>query len=622
MTDQLHLQLGAGKKNKRPTTGEKLHLTVNPDFGCLCDARRKSVPVNAPFNNAISAGKNTYVYDAHTYHTKVPPQGIKALIEHYTVPGDVVLDPFCGSGMTGVAAASLGRASLLSDISPAAVFIAYNLNTPLDQDIYLDAIRVVLEQCRQVERDLYNTECRTCGRLTPMLYMVWSYRLVCKHCGKDFVLWDVARDERSNVRESKILPEFHCPNCKKVIRKRGLKRTTRVPVSVGYRCCQRGLKEATAVPNDRDLNLLRSIEESGPPTDWFPKDIFPAGVNTKQPITAGITTVDKVYTPRALRAMALLWKIGSEWPDEQIRHKLLFTVTSLYQRVTVFSEFRFWGGSGNTANYNVPAIMNEQNVFAAFERKAKTISWYFRETAHQSRKVEVSTQSATELSQIADQSVDYVFTDPPFGSNINYSEMNFLWESWLGVKTDTRNEAIVNKVQRKTYSDYQSLLTQAFSEIKRVLKENSWLTVVFHNSSEEAWTVIQASLYAAGFNIEATQTFDKQHGTFKMFVSENAVGYDLVLQCRKAPPRLYVSASLTSKQDAIKYLAKLHFADSPDFKVRFLHVKRGDELDYRKLYASWLSDAIPRGLHALGFEDFRHLVDKRLNHSNVLRGNI
>src|SRR5436305_1606802 len=60
-----------------------------------------------PFEGDIRAGKNTYVYDAHTYHTKVPPNGIAQLIEYYTQPGDTVLDPFCGSGMTGVAAASL-----------------------------------------------------------------------------------------------------------------------------------------------------------------------------------------------------------------------------------------------------------------------------------------------------------------------------------------------------------------------------------------------------------------------------------------------------------------------------------------------------------------------------------
>ncbi|MGP8260490.1 MAG: DNA methyltransferase [Acidobacteriaceae bacterium] len=608
--EQLHLTLGTGKSHEFAIRGE-LHLGPNPKFGSLCDLNRPPKLVDAPFERAITAGKNSYVYDAHTYHTKVPPQGISSLIEHYTRPNDVVLDPFCGSGMTGVAATSLGRRALLSDLSPAAVFISYNLNTPIDQDIYLDAIRAILNDCQVVEENLYSTHCRTCNKVVPMLYMVWSFGLLCNGCGKEFVLWNVARSERPNLRESKILAEFDCPHCGEHIKKRGLERTKRYPVSVGYRCCQSGLKESTAPPDEFDLRLIDELDKPSPAEHWYPTDQFPDGVNTRQPIAAGITSVDKAYTPRALRAMSLLWGLASAWPEEKIRQKLLFTVTSLYQRVTVFSEFRFWGGSGNTANYNVPAIMNEQNVFTTFERKAKTISWYFREAATKPRQIEVSTQSATCLSQLHDKSVDYVFTDPPFGANINYSEMNFLWESWLRIKTDNRQEAIVNKVQGKSYDDYQALLIGAFLEIRRVLKDESWLTVVFHNSSEEAWSAIQTSLYGAGFRIVGTQTFDKQHGTFKMFVSGNAVGYDLVLHCRKAEYGIDHSVSLDSREDAYKFLERTMQGNEETFRIKYLHVTREDEFDYRRLYANWLRDALPRTQVSLSFENFKKIVDER-----------
>jgi DNA modification methylase len=591
----------------------KLYLGPNPRFGDLCDTGRKPKQVEAPFEHGIVAGKNTYVYDAHTYHTKVPPQGISSLIEHYTNPGDVVLDPFCGSGMTGVAATRLGRSALLSDLSPAAVFIAYNLNTPIDHQRYLNAVRAVVRQCQEVEQDLYSTHCRTCQEPTPMLYMVWSFGMLCNHCGQEFLLWDVARDERESVRESKILAEFDCPHCSRPLKKRELKRTRRYPVSVGYRCCGAGLKECTAPPDDFDRQLLERLEKGPPENLWYPKDRFPDGINTRQPIAAGITSVDKAYTPRALHAMALLWKVASAWPEEDVRDKLLFTVTSLYQRVTVFSEFRFWGGSGNTANYNVPAIMNEQNVFVTFERKAHTISWYFREAAEMSRQVEVSTQSACCLGQLPNRSVDYIFTDPPFGANINYSEMNFLWESWLGAKTDTREEAIVNKVQGKDYGGYQRLLCGAFREMRRVLKDDAWLTVVFHNSSEKAWSAIQTSLDEAGFSIEGTQTFDKRHGTFKMFVSENAVGYDLVLHCRKSKEALnYLNgyAFTNGRDDAREYVSRTLLEGAFSYQVHYLHVAREDEFDYRRLYADWLRDALPRGPVSLSFEEFREIVNK------------
>ncbi len=510
-------------------------LTPNPDLGDFVDPARPAYAVDEPFGDAISSGKNTYVYDAHTYHTKVPPQGIKHLVEYYTRPGDVVLDPFCGSGMTGVAATECGRSAILSDLSPAAAFIAYNLATPLDASRYLDAVSAVLASSRKLEHDLYDTHCRICGGATPALYLVWSYGMRCTSCGEEFVLWDVARDERPSVRESKILSEFDCPHCGTRLVKRQLTRTKRFPVSIGYRCCGAGLQENMATPNDEDLALLQRIERDGAPERlWYPTDPIPDGVNTRQPRAAGITSIDKMYTPRALWAMAHLWDIASRWPDRDVRSKLLFTITSLYQRVTLFSEFRFWGGSSNTANFNVPAIMNEQNVFRAFERKARTIGWYFQNAPKRPRHVRVSTQSACSLPQLPDRSIDYIFTDPPFGKNINYSEMNILWESWLGVFTDSTEEAIVNKVQGKGHDEYRTLLTRAFAEARRVLKDEAWMTVVFHNSAAMTWNALQQAILDAGFTIEGTQTFDKQHGTFKQFVSDNAVGYDLVLHCRKS----------------------------------------------------------------------------------------
>jgi DNA modification methylase len=594
-----------------------LYLTPNPHLGDFCDPSTSAKEVEESYLESISAGKNTYVYDAHTYHTKVPPQGIGLLIDYYTRPGDVVLDPFCGSGMTGVAAAERGRKVILSDLSPAAAFIAYNLNTPIDPGEYLEAVYRLLEEAAGLEHFLYDTHCRVCRKLAPMLYTVWSYGFICNHCDKEFVLWDVARDERPSVKESKIKSEFDCPHCQVGLRKRALQRTRRYPVLVGYRCCERSLKEATSSPDEYDLAILEKIEARGVPQSlWYPTAPFPDGVNTRQPIAAGITTVDKAYTPRALWAMAHLWDRAQKWPEPEVRDKLLFTLTSLYQRVTVFSEFRFWGGSGNTANFNVPAIMNEQNVFRAFERKANTISWYFKHAAPVARKLQVSAQSASRLAQLPDKSVDYVFTDPPFGGNINYSEMNFLWESWLQVYTDNKEEAIVNKVQKKGFDEYKELLTAAFSEIRRVLKDNGWLTVVFHNSSDKVWMALQKAISEAGFKIKGTQTFDKEHGTFKQFVSDNAVGYDLVIHCRKSEES--GSPSLKEKSGVLEqakvFVQQAVRGELQNYIVRYLHVRRGDEFDYRKLYANWLADALPTSLVSLSFEEFRGLADDITSH--------
>ncbi|MBI1878957.1 MAG: hypothetical protein HYR94_12195 [Chloroflexi bacterium] len=568
-----------------------------------------------PLLENLVAGKNSHVYDAHTYHTKVPPEAIARLIEHYTEPGDLVLDPFCGSGMTGVAALRTQRRPILIDLSPAATFIAMNFLTPIDEQEYQRGIKEVLASTRDEEMTLYGTHCRSCGKLVPMEYMVWSYGLVCEFCHEEFILWDVARDEREDVRESKIKTEFSCPHCGKHLQKRKLRRTQLYPVQVGYRCCRSGLQETQVLPDEYDLEVIQTTNSRDVSLElWYPTTKLPEGVNTRQVIGHGLKSIDVLYTTRNLHAVARLWDIARRWPETQMSLKLLFTVTSLYQRVTRLSEFRFWGGSGNIANYNVPMIFNEQNVFKVFRRKAKTIQNYLATWSHPpDAPFCISTQSATDLRPLPDNSIDYIFTDPPFGSNINYSEMNYLWEAWLGVFTDINQEAIINRVQNKTLESYRELMTLAFREMYRVLKPGRWLTVEFHNSSAEVWSAIQKALALSGFSLELIQTLDKRHGTFKQFVSENAVGYDLILHCQKnlaSQPNAHGLHRKKTDYPAIqKFLENKLTQNLDDFIIRYLHVKRQNELDSRKLYSLWLKESMEAGeIINLDYEEFRKVV--------------
>ncbi len=591
--------------------------TAHPGLAEFVEANHstdRAYTLKALLENLV-AGKNTYVYDAHTYHTKVPPQAIARLIEHYTQPGDLVLDPFSGSGMTGVAALQTRRRPILSELSPAATFVAVNFLTPINSQTYFRAIEDVLVAAQADELKLYGTHCRRCEKLVPMEYMVWSYGLRCEFCQHEFVLWDVARDEREDVRESKILREFDCPQCGKHLQKRKLRRTKLYPVQVGYRCCDSGLRESQAAPDEYDLNVIEATASVNASTRLgYPKTKLPFGVNTRQAIAHGLDTIEALYTPRNLYAVAWLWDVARRWPEADVSLKLMFTVTSLYQRVTRLSEFRFWGGSGNIANYNVPMIFNEQNVYKVFRRKAKTIRDYLATWAEKpDTPFCISTQSATNLSTIPDNSIDYIFTDPPFGSNINYSEMNFLWEAWLGVFTDTQHEAIINQVQGKTIDAYRELMTAAFSEMYRVLKPERWLTLEFHNSSAEVWSALQTALSASGFTVEQTQTLDKRHGTFKQFVSENAVGYDLILHCAKrtaSQPLPRLLQKRPSSNTAISEFLERTLEQNPDdFVVRYLHVKRTNELDSRKLYSLWLKEQMEAGqLVGLDYEEFRVIV--------------
>ena len=145
----------------------------------------------------------------------------------------------------------------------------------------------------------------------------------------------------------------------------------------------------------------------------------------------------------------------------------------------------------------------------------------------------VTNQSTNQLINLPSNALDYIFTDPPFGSNLNYSELSFLWEAWLKVVTNQKHEAIINAVQGKGLLEYQSLMTQCFSECYRVLKPGRWMTVEFHNSQNSVWNAIQESLQRSGFIIADVRTLDKQKGSFKQVTTTSAVKQDLVISAYK-----------------------------------------------------------------------------------------
>ena len=144
----------------------------------------------------------------------------------------------------------------------------------------------------------------------------------------------------------------------------------------------------------------------------------------------------------------------------------------------------------------------------------------------------VNTGSAARLS-LSDNSIDYIFTELPFGENIYYSDLNFLVESWHGVKTDPNPEAIVDRVRRKGIPEYQHLMYSCFAEYYRVLKPGRWMTVVFSNSKASVWNAIQVALQQTGFVVAEVTALDKKQGSFQQVMSPNTVKQDLVISVYK-----------------------------------------------------------------------------------------
>jgi hypothetical protein len=74
-----------------------------------------------------------YTHNFYRYPARFSPQFVRAAIEAFSQPGDVILDPFMGGGTTLIEARILGRHAVGSDINSLAVFLAKVKTTPLSE---------------------------------------------------------------------------------------------------------------------------------------------------------------------------------------------------------------------------------------------------------------------------------------------------------------------------------------------------------------------------------------------------------------------------------------------------------------------------------------------------------
>lgn len=563
-----------------------------------------------PFAADVSEGKNDPIYNAHSYHTKVPHKAIMRYILHYTKPGDIVFDGFCGTGMTGVAAQMCGnpdaeyratvegempevqwgaRRAILCDLSPAATFIAYNYNNPVDPAAFEREAKAILAEVEkecgwmyetdhvldgkvQVKRDVNGTTAPVKGRIN---YTVWSDVFVCPHCSEEIVFWEAAVDQK----EGTVRDEFPCPHCGAATTKRSLdraweyvhddalgetvRRTKQVPVLINY-SVERKRFEKT--PDENDLALIRRIEEGRAPY-WYPTDELPDGEKMSDPRNAGVTHVHQFFTSQNLWVLSKIFDSIKKIQDKRVSKLLLLVFTAIVPYASRMRRYRAdkKGGGPLSGTLYIASITTPPNVILSFERNIQFILNAAEIISNFGKINSVIDQSSSNLRDIPPDSVDYIFTDPPFGGNLMYSELNFLWEAWLRVFTNNRSEAVVNRVQRKALPEYQALMEGCFAENYRILKPGRWMTVEFHNSKNSIWMAIQQALTRAGFVIADVRTLDKKQGAFNQVSGSNqSVKQDLMISAYKPNGGLEDRFKLTAgTEDGVWDFVRQHLKHLP-----------------------------------------------------------
>ena len=522
----------------------------------------------------VPGSRGSAFYLAHSYHTKVPPEAISPFIEFYTKPGDVVLDPFCGSGMTGVAATLLGRRSILNDLSPAAIHLTWNHTRPCDPDALAEGFAKIEARIGATLSSLYRTVSSD-GADALIYWTLWSTKHQCSECTHEFLLWETI--DRVSGRLGNAIS---CPACKTLLKRSQLEVRGSVPSWIAYGTPDGRRAEKAPSPSDieRALSFKRSAIDA-----WYPE--VPLGPDREMYVRCalqlqGIKSVADFYTPRNLYALALIWREISIVNDDRVRRALAFAFTNTAWHGTRMRRFNARGGQRPlTGTLYIPQLSSEVNVFEVLRNKIASLKRYYRSyQIHGAELPAVTLGSATNLDGIPDGSIDYVFTDPPFGSNIFYADCNLIWESWLGRLTNVADEAVVNRSLRvdsggKSLAQYSSLIAGAMREIARVLKPGGWATVVFHSTDAAVWQVIRVAAESAGFSFHEAASLDRQQQSHKGYKgrsgAEDVAHFDVIFNLRKSIATHHAtSAKSIAEHDLSKLVASV--LEEPDIAARGL----------------------------------------------------
>jgi len=587
--------------------------------GAICiaagaETTKKLTPVASLaklYKTPLPSTRTGPLYNAFSYPTKISPEAIAVYIACHTEPGATVLDAFAGSGTTGVAALLcdcptpemkrmaevLGvspkwgpRLAHLFEIGTLGSFVSDALCHPLEPDTFAAAVD---ELCRQAEARLgwlYATTDPS-GAQGTLRHAIWSDVLVCPHCKAEVSLWDAT----VKVKPLSMSDGFRCKSCRKQVAVETCERATqavldafgrkhvtkrRVLVRVHGRT---GVTRWQRPPTPEDLALLERVAKTRPPKSAPCADIE-WGELRRAGYHVGIEKLHHFYTKRNFIVMATLMELASAFP-EQLRNALRMLVLSynashstLMTRVVLKkgqSDFVLTGSQSGVLY--ISGLPVEKNILEGVRRKAKAFVESFG-LLHGSRSKVVVHNQSSEAMPLKARSVDYIFTDPPFGGYIPYAELNQINELWLGRTTDRSREVIVSPSQSKGVTEYGAMMAAVFKEVARVLKPEGLATVVFHSAHSEVWRALAQAYATAGFSVEATSVLDKIQASFKQVVSTVSVkGDPLLLLSKRAPERAKAKPSSKIAAEVIR------------------SARNGARLDPQRLYSQFVGKCLELG---------------------------
>ena len=480
----------------------------------------------------MSANSTTYkgIYAMHKYWGKKPFNEISKFIEKYSLPGDTVMDSFCGSGVTLVEALKANRKCVGVDLNPIAIKLARVSMTAVDIEIVKETFKDIQYKVKDDINSLYQVE--EDGIKTIVTHTIWKDNVPIE-------VWYTVGKERKVIRDGR----------------------------------------------DIDVNMAMKPAISA---KWYPKSCM--FENTRINVSKD-QKVSDLFTPRALTGLSLILEQINKIKDEKIKNVFELTLTGTLSQASnlVFVIRRRGKNDAEEAKaevgswvigYWVPEEHFEINVWNCFENRFKRIlkgeieinnifssleKNYFEEN------VTLINGSATDL-PIEEDVIDYVFIDPPHANRIPYMEQSLMWNAWLKLDKDIdwEKEVIVSEAKarkNKNSDNYNLLLSDAIFEIKRVLKKDKYLSLAFNCLDDNTWINTLNIFNRHGFEISEIVPLEYSATSVIQDNRKNALKTDFVLTFKNTENDRLEDIFFRNNEEELKKEIKAILQINPKFEV-------------------------------------------------------
>lgn len=433
----------------------------------------------------------------HKYWGKKPSKNLHELIEKYTNEHDTVLDPFSGYGVFCAEAYIMNRNVISNDLNPIASFITTQL---LEEDIDIETIEnqwdIIRKEFASYSLDWYKWE----------------------HDGKLVELVSVLRDKEDNLLMAKFKKEG-----------------------------ERKFAEIEITPSESDKYL--EFENNKQIKDWYPSSnlILNSRISAKQGMK-----VSDLFTKRTLACHARLLALIEKHSSGKEKDLLKLTFTANLANCSkllppIKSRGPMSAGAWMTGFY-IGETYLENNVLHYFENRLSKIikgkkdylnalsegRESYATFKQEKNKYQILKCDAKKL-PLKDASIDYVFTDPPYGEAVPYFEQSAIWNAWLDFDPDYQNEIVISdsKEREKNGVNFEKEISIAFSEIRRVLKDNKFFSLTYHSLSGIEWKAITNACLTNGFELEDYQWLVQKSFTPRQINTSKTIKGDVLVTLRK-----------------------------------------------------------------------------------------